>query len=146
MDLLEALRSGLDREGLVDDRRPLLVAFSGGRDSTALLGALTSLSGELDLRLLAAHLDHGLDPDSERRAERARATCAHLDVPIVIERRSRERDARSEHGGESLEARARRARYSFLEEMAWRIARCGFSISEIPIVFEQRRAGASNAR
>lgn len=33
--------------------------------------------------------------------------------------------------------------YSFLEEMAWRVARCGFTISEIPIVFEQRRAGAS---
>jgi len=33
--------------------------------------------------------------------------------------------------------------YSFLEEMAWRVARCGFRIVEIPIVFEQRRAGAS---
>jgi len=33
--------------------------------------------------------------------------------------------------------------YSFLEEMAWRVTRCGFSIAEIPIVFEQRKAGAS---
>lgn len=33
--------------------------------------------------------------------------------------------------------------YSFLEEMAWRVTRCGFSIREIPIVFEQRKAGAS---
>jgi dolichol-phosphate mannosyltransferase len=33
--------------------------------------------------------------------------------------------------------------YSFLEEMAWRVTRCGFSIGEIPIVFEQRKAGAS---
>ena len=33
--------------------------------------------------------------------------------------------------------------YSFLEEMAWRVARCGFRIREIPIVFEQRMAGAS---
>ena len=33
--------------------------------------------------------------------------------------------------------------YSFLEEMAWRVTRCGFSIGEIPIIFEQRKAGAS---
>jgi dolichol-phosphate mannosyltransferase len=33
--------------------------------------------------------------------------------------------------------------YSFLEEMAWRVSRCGFRIGEIPIVFEQRKAGVS---
>ena len=39
--------------------------------------------------------------------------------------------------------RIRSSGYSFLEEMAWRVTRCGFSIGEIPIVFEQRKAGAS---
>ncbi|MCH2186898.1 polyprenol monophosphomannose synthase [Myxococcota bacterium] len=33
--------------------------------------------------------------------------------------------------------------YSFLEEMAWKVARAGFSIAEVPIVFEQRKAGSS---
>jgi len=33
--------------------------------------------------------------------------------------------------------------YAFLEEMVWRVHRCGFRIAEIPIVFEQRTAGAS---
>ncbi len=33
--------------------------------------------------------------------------------------------------------------YSFLEEMAWRVHRCGFRIGEIPILFEERKAGAS---
>ncbi|MFP6641109.1 MAG: polyprenol monophosphomannose synthase, partial [Myxococcota bacterium] len=33
--------------------------------------------------------------------------------------------------------------YSFLEEMAWRVTRFGFRIAEIPIVFEQRKAGSS---
>ena len=33
--------------------------------------------------------------------------------------------------------------YSFLEEMAFRVCRCGFSVGEIPIVFENRRAGDS---
>ncbi len=33
--------------------------------------------------------------------------------------------------------------YSFLEEMAWRVHRCGFRIAEIPILFEQRTTGVS---
>lgn len=33
--------------------------------------------------------------------------------------------------------------YSFLEEMVWRVNRCGFTVGEIPIVFEQRKAGKS---
>jgi dolichol-phosphate mannosyltransferase len=33
--------------------------------------------------------------------------------------------------------------YSFLEEMACRVTRCGFKIGEVPIIFENRRAGSS---
>lgn len=33
--------------------------------------------------------------------------------------------------------------YSFLEEMAWRVTRFGFRIAEVPIIFEQRKAGSS---
>jgi dolichol-phosphate mannosyltransferase len=33
--------------------------------------------------------------------------------------------------------------YSFLEEMVFRVSRCGFSVGEIPIIFENRRAGSS---
>lgn len=33
--------------------------------------------------------------------------------------------------------------YSFLEEMVWRVTRHGFRTGEVPIVFEERRAGRS---
>lgn len=33
--------------------------------------------------------------------------------------------------------------YSFLYEMVWRVSRAGFSIGEVPIIFEQRVAGSS---
>jgi dolichol-phosphate mannosyltransferase len=33
--------------------------------------------------------------------------------------------------------------YSFLEEITWRVTRCGFRISEVPISFEQRTLGVS---
>lgn len=33
--------------------------------------------------------------------------------------------------------------YAFLEEMVWRVHGCGFRITEIPIIFEDRRLGIS---
>ena len=33
--------------------------------------------------------------------------------------------------------------YSFLEDMVYRVCRCGFRVREVPIVFENRRAGSS---
>ena len=33
--------------------------------------------------------------------------------------------------------------YSFLEEMAWRVHRAGYRTAEVPIIFEERRSGAS---
>ncbi len=47
----------------------VVVAYSGGRDSSVLL-ALTSLIWNRD-RLMAIHVDHGLRPAEERHAERA---------------------------------------------------------------------------
>lgn len=91
----------------------LLVAFSGGPDSTALLAGTADLSRQSGLRLLAAHLDHGLDPASAERADRARRLASRLGVEIVVERRA---VARLRRRGESLEEAARRVRYQFLEE------------------------------
>jgi len=39
--------------------------------------------------------------------------------------------------------RVRSSGYSFLEEMVWRVERCGFRVGEVPIVFVQRTAGVS---
>lgn len=107
--LLSALRSAF-REAARGDR--ILVAFSGGPDSTALLWGLAELAGRGDLPVapLAAHLDHGLDPGSAGRARRAAGIAAALGVEMVAERRA------VDPSGAGREAAARRARYAFLEE------------------------------
>lgn len=94
----------------VGDQQRLLVAFSGGGDSTALLHAL--LRRRPRGSVLAAHLDHGLDDDSPRRAESARQVCEALGVRSCVSRRDVSSRCR---GAMSVEAVARSVRYRFLE-------------------------------
>lgn len=102
------------RESLADPAPPegrVLVAVSGGADSTALLFALVEILGAEQVAV--AHLDHGLRPESGSDAEFVRRLAARLGVPSAIERRSIRR-----RRGESPEDAARRVRYGFLADAA----------------------------
>jgi tRNA(Ile)-lysidine synthase len=113
MDLLAALRAFLRRLP-PDPGDRLVVAFSGGCDSTALLWGLTRLAPSWGLRLVAAHLDHAMDAASAARAVRAAGLARQLGVPLVGARRA---VGVNRVPGESPEAAARRIRYAFLEEV-----------------------------
>lgn len=92
----------------------LLVAFSGGADSTALLTLFCALRATLGLEIHAAHLDHGLREESRAEAEAARQFCESLAVPFYTKRE----DVRAfaEEWGCGIEEAGRRVRYMFLEE------------------------------
>jgi tRNA(Ile)-lysidine synthase len=91
----------------------LLVAYSTGLDSTALLHLLHLLRGPLDLTLFAAHAHHGLRPESDQELEHALKTCRELDIPCSTMRL--DVPALRAKSGEGLEECARKARYAFLE-------------------------------
>ena len=107
-----AVRSQLLTEGVLPLSAPILVAFSGGADSTALALALRQLS----LPFMLAHLDHGLRPESavESAPEGpVRALAARLGVTCHIERENVAAMASAQ--GLGLEEAGRMARYAFLE-------------------------------
>ena len=60
------------------------VAFSGGKDSTALLAALSSLQGKCDISLIALTIDEGIFGYREDTINHAKMVCKKLDVPHVI--------------------------------------------------------------
>lgn len=92
----------------------LVVALSGGADSTALLVLFCALREKYGLTLTAAHLDHGLRAESAAEAQAAGRLCAGLGVPFRMKREDVGALARGMHCG--VEEAGRRARYAFLEQ------------------------------
>jgi tRNA(Ile)-lysidine synthase len=89
----------------------IIVGFSGGPDSTALLAGLAGLARERPVQILALHLDHGQDPGSAGRAATAACLAGRLGVPFVGERWE---VAALRLPGESFEVAGRRMRYERL--------------------------------
>ena len=95
----------------------LLVAVSGGPDSTALLHALARLRTPLGLRLHVAHVDHGLRPTSGEDARRVGAMSEALGLPCTVTQvEVSRRGARGRRL--SPEEAARDARYAVLARTA----------------------------
>lgn len=92
-------------------RGPLLVAISGGPDSTALLLALH----EIGVPLSAAHINHHLrGADSDADQEFVRQLCARLDIALRIVDGSLNADQIRRQG---IEAAARDVRHARLQEI-----------------------------
>ncbi|HEY4068062.1 MAG TPA: tRNA lysidine(34) synthetase, partial [Burkholderiaceae bacterium] len=98
--------------------RRIAVAFSGGRDSTALLHATLQQARHRGVQVLALHVHHGLNPQADAWLAHGAALCkrwARRGLPVeFVEQRITERPPK----GESIEAWARHARYRALGAMA----------------------------
>lgn len=116
--VLAVRRALIDAGGALrpDDGR-ILVACSGGPDSTALLVALAELRRSLALTLSAITVDHGLRPAARDEAAQVARLAAALEVPhavVAVEVR------RSSTGRASMAA-ARAARTAALVDEARRV-------------------------
>ena len=112
----EALLRAVDR-GLLPRGGSILLAVSGGADSTALLHAAAEVAPETAWTLSVAHVHHGW---RGKDADRDLAFVAGLAGRLLLPFFHRRRDARAEARrlGLSPEAAARRVRYEALSEMA----------------------------
>jgi tRNA(Ile)-lysidine synthase len=98
--------------------RVVAVAWSGGRDSTALLHATLLEAATQDVHVLALHVHHGLSPHADAWLAHCEAQCkrwARRGLPVEF---VSQRLTTSPQAGDSIEAWARQARYKALRAMA----------------------------
>ena len=74
----------LKKTGMLPRGSRVLVAYSGGADSTALLHFLHTHSGRLGLWVSAAHINHGLREASGQEEQAVRAQCEAWGVPLFV--------------------------------------------------------------
>jgi tRNA(Ile)-lysidine synthase len=103
------------RRRAAPDAPVLVVAFSGGRDSTVLLDLLWRLRAtraEHVRELRAVHVHHGLHAEADAWERQCAEFCAGRNIPYESRR------VRVERRGKGIEAAAREARYDALAEAA----------------------------
>lgn len=95
----------------VEPHHRLVVAFSGGLDSSVLLHLLSEQKALFGFKLEALHVHHGLSPNADDWASFCQNTCKTLNIPIRVVRVDVAKDS-----GVGIEAAARHARYQALSQ------------------------------
>lgn len=93
----------------VEPHGEIVLATSGGGDSTAMLVLVAALAGRGEApRPVAIAIDHGLRPEARREIDAVEALCGSLGIPFAV------RAVRLGSGSGNVLARARTARYAAL--------------------------------
>ncbi|WP_312888841.1 tRNA lysidine(34) synthetase TilS [Clostridium bowmanii] len=114
--LSEVVMDFIKKNSMFDNGDKVIVAFSGGPDSTCLLYILNELKEKLGITIVGAHLNHclrGLESDKDE--EYARKTCKSLNIDfysrkVDIHRISKEKNISCEMAGREI-------RYEFFKEL-----------------------------
>ena len=114
LDLTEIVATALQNAGI--HHQPLVIAVSGGPDSTALLHCAVALRERLHLSLTAAHVEHALREDSAIVADFVGDLCLRLEVPLALCRC--EVAAEAQQRGRGIEETARLVRREHFSEIA----------------------------
>ena len=108
-------RSPAELAGLPKDT-PILVAFSGGADSTVLLHLLANESKKTGAKIFAAHVNHGIRGEEANRDETfCRTVAKKLGVPIFVLHADVPTEAKKR--GEGIEETARNIRYDYFDRL-----------------------------
>lgn len=115
-NVVPKIKNAIIKYNLAEKNDKILIGLSGGADSVCLTHALYSLSKELNITLIAAHLNHNIRGDEAKRdADFARDFAKSLDIPFVYGSADVVEYAKATK--KSQELAAREIRYSFFNDV-----------------------------
>jgi len=112
----ERVKATIEKYSMLSGGETVLVGLSGGPDSVCLLSVLNALKEELNLKLHAAYVDHGLRPDeTPHEIEFCRKLCQEMSLPFI----ARTIDVRTyaKEKGMNMQEAARELRYRVFDEL-----------------------------
>ncbi len=116
-DIVKKVINTIDRQALIAEGDKVLVAFSGGPDSVALLHILHSLQNEFEFKLAAVYIDHKLRPRAAKREARfCKEFCLNYLIPFSYEEIDIPNLSKNDKTG--IEETARVYRYRTLDRIA----------------------------
>jgi tRNA(Ile)-lysidine synthase len=119
--ILERIRKTIQEYNLFEKKDKILIAYSGGVDSTGLLHFLLELQEEWSFELFLGHFNHRLRKMAEEDEQFVRRLARRYSLPLFVGSRDVRSHARSRKL--NIEDAGRRLRYEFLKKTALEIGR-----------------------
>lgn len=116
MDVFQTFKRAVERNRLVRPGDKVLVAYSGGPDSTALVDLLLELRREWPFEIALAHFNHKLRRTAVRDERFVRAAAGRWKLPLFVKGQDVKAYARRQRL--NLEEAGRELRYDFLRMTA----------------------------
>jgi tRNA(Ile)-lysidine synthase len=117
--IFPAFKKNIEENQLLSRGDTVLVGFSGGKDSVALIILLQELQKYFPLSIVAAYFNHGLRPDAREEEKWVSAFCAQRAIKLEIGSRDLRRFRRENQL--NLEHAAAISRYDFFTALASKI-------------------------
>lgn len=115
LDMIKKINQTIEKYNLLEKGERVVVALSGGPDSTALLAVLVPIAQVLDIRLIVAHFNHRLrGGESDEDEKFSRALSKKMGLTFVSGKIAKT----GVEKGISPEDYYRRQRYNFLNKVA----------------------------
>ena len=117
MNILKIAENTVKEHNMLKKGDRVLVGFSGGADSTALLYVMLALREKYALEITCAHINHGLRKTADRDMEFCRSVCEREGIQFFCLCKDIKKEAELARMGE--EVYARNVRYNFFESLCY---------------------------
>lgn len=115
-DIYARVKKYIEENKMISEGDIVVAGVSGGADSVCLLVILWELLKEMDFKLLAVHVHHGVREDAGLDADYTQQLCEKFDIPFFLKKVDMKGYAKE--NGMSPEEAGRRLRYQAFEEIA----------------------------